>query len=399
MREGFEGKSVMRTRCLECETSRTRPDKFTIINIPLNLDDEDDELSANDLFMKLIMTSETLRENNKYWCEECSRLNEARISVEYEKLPKVMVLQLKRFTLTGSKYLSKINDFAPTPFTLECFCKACLQQHNHHHHHNNKGGQGGRKKKHEYRLYALIMHLGATLASGHYIAYVRADSATLGSMEYSKCQRGEEYAAAAANGKKHNNNGSAKSLTSNSAGKISALSQRKSSSSAAVNGTEKAPKNKNKGIMKFLRRGNNSQSSSSLHESTKQQQQQQQSQQHSESSSMSQPPSLTSLHAAESEKQLPKCRSAGCCGIKGLQTVTDSGGGGGRDRGHHRDHSSTSYNSADSSSEAEETDVWLECDDESIQAIKRKQLEEILGGSRGGQQGSATPYLLFYERI
>ncbi len=44
---------------------------------------------GQDLFLKQIMMSETLRENNKYWCEECSRLNEAQRSVQFELLPKV----------------------------------------------------------------------------------------------------------------------------------------------------------------------------------------------------------------------------------------------------------------------------------------------------------------------
>merc|ERR1719273_169872 len=85
-------------------------------------------LSVADLFLKQIMASETLRENNKYLCVECSRLNEAQRSVQYELLPKVLVLQLKRFTAATNKsaFMSKINDFIPTPFTMNCFCIQCL---------------------------------------------------------------------------------------------------------------------------------------------------------------------------------------------------------------------------------------------------------------------------------
>ena len=98
------GKSVMRTRCLECEASTYRSETFTNIDIPLTFDANDCHISGSeqegsdgqtdvkDLFLKQIMASETLRENNKYWCSECSRLNEAQRTVQYELLPRVMVM-------------------------------------------------------------------------------------------------------------------------------------------------------------------------------------------------------------------------------------------------------------------------------------------------------------------
>ena len=110
-----------------------------------------------------------------------------------------MVLQLKRFTASGNKsYTSKINDYIPTPFTMNCFCTGCMP---------STAGRppspaatstqqpqpaGG---KHHYRLYAVIMHLGATLASGHYTAYVRASNEA--AAEYLGCTRTGAAAAAA----------------------------------------------------------------------------------------------------------------------------------------------------------------------------------------------------------
>ena len=103
VKENFVGKSVMRTRCLECEASTYRSETFTNIDIPLTFDANDCHVPGSDqegsdcqndvkdLFLKQIMASETLRENNKYWCSECSRLNEAQRSVQYELLPQVMV--------------------------------------------------------------------------------------------------------------------------------------------------------------------------------------------------------------------------------------------------------------------------------------------------------------------
>ena len=42
-----------------------------------------------------------------------------------------------------------------------------------------------------------------------------------------------------------------------------------------------------------------------------------------------------------------------------------------------------------------DTDLWLECDDENISVITRRQFEEELNS----KQSSTTPYLLFYERV
>jgi ubiquitin carboxyl-terminal hydrolase 1 len=67
--------------------------------------------------------------------------------------------------------MSKINDYIPTPLSMDCFCTECHQT---------------KPSKHNYRLYAVIMHLGATLASGHYIAYVRASDLTT---DYLNCLR------------------------------------------------------------------------------------------------------------------------------------------------------------------------------------------------------------------
>ncbi len=137
---------VMRMRCLECELSTYRSQPFTNINVPLPLEDPEDVdgMTAKELFLKQILQSETLKEDNKYWCEQCGRLNEAQRSVQYELLPNVLVLQLNRFTAaaasngggcykssssSSASYVSKINDYMPTPFEMDCFCAECVGAH------------------------------------------------------------------------------------------------------------------------------------------------------------------------------------------------------------------------------------------------------------------------------
>ncbi len=56
VKDNFEGKQVMRTRCLECELSTYRSEKFTNIDVPIHLEEPDDvdELSGPDLFLKQV---------------------------------------------------------------------------------------------------------------------------------------------------------------------------------------------------------------------------------------------------------------------------------------------------------------------------------------------------------
>lgn len=81
-----------------------------------------------------------------------------------------MVLQLKRFTTTAAG-VQKVNSYLPTPLDLECFCESCCK---------------GDTSQHHYQLCCVIMHLGGTMASGHYIAYVRASDHLEDYMDCSK---------------------------------------------------------------------------------------------------------------------------------------------------------------------------------------------------------------------
>ena len=403
VRENFVGKTVFRTKCLECETSTYRSDKFINIDIPLTFDDELSEtmsngflsseegsstssrqggggsgtLSVADLFLKQIMASETLRENNKYLCAECSRLNEAQRSVQYELLPKVLVLQLKRFTAASNKsaYMSKINDFIPTPFMMNCFCVQCLPPDAPL---CPPGEQRLSPPKHHYRLFAVIMHLGATLASGHYIAYVRA-SVDL-NIDYSRCSRANQCSAANGN--------------------MSSHESRLKGGSASGHSQGSGGGNSKKGIMKYFSRSNdkNGHTSSSA----------------SSSNSLNLQNSNCGFGGenAQGSSQV-HCRSANCCGMQRIlgqlnnrETLNGSNGGGGGGRYRQRSQESLDSNCANgSTSEVDAAlnsstgghmeDVWLECDDENISMITRRQFEEELNS----KQSATTPYLLFYERI
>ncbi|KAF5299260.1 hypothetical protein FQA39_LY02433 [Lamprigera yunnana] len=150
--EDFQGVTLRRTKCLECEGVTERKEPFYDIPVPIMINEEDHETDPNVIYRKACVTSEKLCDANKYLCDTCMRYNEASREVLFEKLPNIMVLQLKRFTTTAAGVQKLQNGLS----------------------------------LHRYQLCCVIMHLGATMASGHYIAYVKI---TDHFQDYSDCTR------------------------------------------------------------------------------------------------------------------------------------------------------------------------------------------------------------------
>ncbi|XP_017783465.1 PREDICTED: ubiquitin carboxyl-terminal hydrolase 1 [Nicrophorus vespilloides] len=168
--EDFEGITLRRTTCLECECVTERKEPFYDIPVPINFTEDDYDVDPSVIYRDACVTSEKLCDTNKYICDNCLRHNEASREVTFEKLPNIMVLQLKRFTTTAAG-VQKVNTYMPTPLRMACFCESCCKK--------------GENSLHHYELCCVIMHLGAAMASGHYIAYVKASDQS----EYSDCSR------------------------------------------------------------------------------------------------------------------------------------------------------------------------------------------------------------------
>lgn len=151
--DDFEGTMVVRTMCMECEAVTEKAQAVCELCVPVTDDDRTDEP-----FRAACLSTEYLRDQNKYWCERCLRYNEARRSVAYSRLPRLLVLQLKRF----SGGMEKITRHAPTPLLMPCFCEPCAKR------------PPEQPPMHRYILWGVIMHLGQTLTGGHYVAYARA---------------------------------------------------------------------------------------------------------------------------------------------------------------------------------------------------------------------------------
>lgn len=71
--EDFEGVTLRRTRCLECESVTERKETFYDIPVPIIFKPEDFDVSPSEIYRKACVTSEKLCDSNKYLCEKCKR--------------------------------------------------------------------------------------------------------------------------------------------------------------------------------------------------------------------------------------------------------------------------------------------------------------------------------------
>ena len=270
---------------------------------------------------------------------------------------------------------------------MSCFCMQCMPSGQH---------SPQNAAKHHYRLYAVIMHLGQSLASGHYTAYVRANDQA---WEYLQCQRGNPNTKNSCNTAERMKNGK--------------LVERNLSSGGS-----------GKGIMKYFSR--NSNSSDTRHNIVN-------------SMNLSGGGNINGYHS--NNGYMEGCKSSNCCGVRTASQIAFGGEGAPSIKSSssmsvssisdsqmseknsvsgpqhqrsldgvdavdhsllngHQDPTSTPSNDSGvsispSSSSMTSEELWLECDDETIHVITRRQFEEELKPNRA----YTTPYLLFYQKV
>uniref|UniRef100_A0A8D2QER6 Ubiquitin carboxyl-terminal hydrolase n=1 Tax=Zonotrichia albicollis TaxID=44394 RepID=A0A8D2QER6_ZONAL len=164
----FQGQLVLRTRCLECECFTERREDFQDISVPV----QEDELSKSEESSEIspepktemktlkwaisqFASVERIVGEDKYFCENCHHYTEAERSLLFDKMPEVITIHLKCFAASGLEFdcyggLSKINTPLLTPLRLS------LEE------------WSTRPTNDTYGLFAVVMHSGITISSGHY---------------------------------------------------------------------------------------------------------------------------------------------------------------------------------------------------------------------------------------
>ncbi|XP_010603340.1 ubiquitin carboxyl-terminal hydrolase 1 [Fukomys damarensis] len=181
----FQGQLVLRTRCLECESLTERREDFQDISVPVQEDEISKAEESSEISPEPKTEMKTLRwaisqfasverivGEDKYFCENCHHYTEAERSLLFDKMPEVITIHLKCFAASGLEFdcygggLSKINTPLLTPLKLS------LEE------------WSTRPTNDSYGLFAVVMHSGITISSGHYTASVKVTD--LNSLELDK---------------------------------------------------------------------------------------------------------------------------------------------------------------------------------------------------------------------
>ncbi|VDP27177.1 unnamed protein product [Schistosoma mattheei] len=98
--EIFQGSLTNETRCLNCDNVRTKEENFLDLSVDVG---ENVDISY---CLRCFSDTETMRSDNKYYCEFCRCKQEAQRRMRIKKPPLLLALHLKRF-----KYSENLNRF------------------------------------------------------------------------------------------------------------------------------------------------------------------------------------------------------------------------------------------------------------------------------------------------
>eukprot|EP01147_Barroeca_monosierra_P006307 gene6307-7470_t len=153
--EIFEGVLSSETRCLSCETIRTREESFLDLSLDI---DRDCSISS---CLRNFSKSETLRADSKYFCETCCSKQEAQKRMRIKQFPMVLAIHLKRF-----KFMDHMKQHVKLDYRV-VFPKDLRL---------SNASESAEEEDRIYDLFAFVVHIGAHPSRGHYVTVVKAES-------------------------------------------------------------------------------------------------------------------------------------------------------------------------------------------------------------------------------
>ncbi|CAH0669344.1 unnamed protein product [Spodoptera exigua] len=156
--EIFQGTLTSETRCLNCETVSSKDEHFFDLQVDVG------QNTSITHCLKCFSDTETLCNDNKFKCDNCSSYQEAQKRMRVKKLPLILALHLKRF-----KYMEQYNRHIKVShrvvFPLE------LRLFNTHFPLQSDDAVNPDRL---YDLVAVVVHCGSGPNRGHYISIVKS---------------------------------------------------------------------------------------------------------------------------------------------------------------------------------------------------------------------------------
>lgn len=167
----FQGQFASQLRCLECGTTSTTYQSFSVLSLPIpeaynnTRVDKIPLEKCFDEFTKL----ETLDGDNRWHCSKCKALRKSTKKITITRLPQNLIVHLKRFR-SGINY-GKITTFIDYPFQMDLtkFWPRVTSEEEAHQ--LSQLLTREQLPPFNYNLYAVANHSGS-LTSGHYTAFV-----------------------------------------------------------------------------------------------------------------------------------------------------------------------------------------------------------------------------------
>eukprot|EP00026_Physarum_polycephalum_P003806 Phypoly_transcript_03821.p1 GENE.Phypoly_transcript_03821~~Phypoly_transcript_03821.p1 ORF type:complete len:444 (+),score=69.75 Phypoly_transcript_03821:960-2291(+) len=149
----FEGTLTNETKCLCCECITSKDESF----LDLSIDVEQNSSLTNCLFN--FSSIETLSRGDKFYCDKCCSLQEAQKRMKIKKLPKILVVHLKRF-----KFIEQLNQHKKLSYRVVFPLELILQNTSH----------DAIQPDTRYNLIAVVVHLGSGPNHGHYVSMIKS---------------------------------------------------------------------------------------------------------------------------------------------------------------------------------------------------------------------------------
>lgn len=150
----FTGMTLSEIVCSECTNTSSNFEIFNILPVSIPSNDNTTEPITLQECLKEFGSTETLTDDNMYKCEKCNKLTNATKKTHIWDLPELLIIQLKRFSNNGMRYI-KNNRHVNFPISNLTFT-------DNYHEYNIKD--------YKYDLYGVVYHMGS-LNRGHYISY------------------------------------------------------------------------------------------------------------------------------------------------------------------------------------------------------------------------------------
>ena len=151
--ELFQGKLVNEMRCLRCDSVTSREEPFYDLSLEI---EQNCSVTA---CLKRFSSTETLGGADKFSCDKCCCKQEAQKRMRVASLPPVLCLHLKRFKYVETAgQMQKLSHRVVFPFHLKLTntTDTCPDADV------------------EYSLTAVVVHMGAHMNHGHYVALVKS---------------------------------------------------------------------------------------------------------------------------------------------------------------------------------------------------------------------------------